>query len=217
MVFRRVTTLLIAVLVLASMMAPAAAIAAPRSSFDYLFNMERVSNDNQMFLNLTVGRFGTERVDLEPLLPRLRNLDDDLPVVLFLAQKSYTPLPEIVALRSRGFSWAVIFDKVEVPVSALFRGIRENPGPPYGKAWGHWSKNPKSLRLSDAEVAGLVHIQIGARFARMSPLELARARGQGRKVATLVAANKGRPWQAGKPEHAAGKGHAKDKSKHAER
>jgi hypothetical protein len=208
---------LIAVLVSALVPAAVPAVAAPRSSYGYLFDMNRVSNDGQMFLNLTVARYGPEREVLEPLLPRLRNLDDDLPIALFLAQKSYTPLPEIIALRARGFSWSVIFTKVDVPVAVLFRGIRENPGPPYGKAWGAWRKNPRSARLSDVEIAGLTQIQIGARWARMSTIELARARGEGKKVAALVAAKKGRPYQAARAEHAGGKGKPRGKPGHAER
>ena len=207
----------IPVLALALCLASGPAAAAPRASFDYLFDMDRVSNDGQMFLNLAVARFGPERAGLEPLLPRFRNLDSDLPVALFLGHKSYTPLPEIVALRARGFSWSVIFNKVDVPVAVLFRGIRENPGPPYGKAWGYWKKNPQSVRLSDAEIAGLAHIQIGSRWARMSPLEMARARGQGKKVSTMVAAKKGRPYQEARAEKAGGKGQAKGKPRHAQR
>lgn len=217
MVTKKPAAVLLSALVLAAALASGTASAARRASHDYLFDMNRVSNDGQMFLNLTVARYGPERAVLEPLLPRLRNLDEDLPVVLFLGHKSYTPLPEIVALRARGFSWSVIFGKVEVPVAVLFRGIKEDPGPPYGKAWGYWKKNPKSVRLSDTEISGLAIVQIGARWARMSPLELARARGQGKKVAVLVAAKKGRPYQAARAEQGQGRGQGKDKgARHAD-
>jgi hypothetical protein len=213
MVTRKPVAVLPAALILALAAASGTAVAAPRASFHYLFDIDRVSNDSQLFLNLTVARYGPERPVLEPLLPRLRNLEDDLPVALFLAHRSYTPLADVVALRARGFSWSVIFTKVEVPVAVLFRGIKEDPGPPYGKAWGYWRKNPKSVRLSDAEIAGLVQVQIGSRWARMSALEMARSRGQGKKVPAMVAARKGRPWQAARAEHAGGPGKGRPKGK----
>ncbi|MBI1951900.1 MAG: hypothetical protein HYS34_11135, partial [Acidobacteria bacterium] len=61
--------------------------------------------------------------------------------------------------------------------------------------------------------AGLVQVQIGARAARMRPYDLARARGQGRSIAVVVAEKKGRPYHAAKgtkgahPEKGKPKGH----------
>jgi hypothetical protein len=62
-----------------------------------------------------------------------------------------------------------------------------------------------------------VQIQVGSRWARMSPYEMAKARGQGKKVAVLVNDKKGRPWKANKPQQAAHenkgkKGQSKSKS-----
>ena len=61
------------------------------ASFDFLFNVNKVSDDRQFFLNLTVGDSGVDRRVLEPALPRLRNVEVDLPVVLFLARESRRP------------------------------------------------------------------------------------------------------------------------------
>ena len=167
-------------------------------SFDFLFSIDRVSNDNQYFLNVAVSNYGYDRVVLEPVLPRLRYVEADLPVVLFLADECGRPPEYIVDLRDRGLSWSVIFARVGVPYETLFYGINRDPGPPYGNAWGHWRKHPRRARLSDRDIAGLVQVQIGARAARMRPYELARARGQGRPVAYVVAERQGRPYHAGK-------------------
>jgi hypothetical protein len=187
---------------LALLFCAAAATPVSAASFDFLFSMDQVTNDNQLFLNLTVGKYGYDRVEIGPILPRLRSVESDLPVVLFLARKSATSPDEIVALRARGFSWSVIFGKLRVAPKTLFVGIDQDPGPPYGKAWGYWKKNPASLRLTDADIVGLVQIQIGSRWAKLTPYELARAHGQGKRVAGLVATKKGRPWQD-RPQHAA--------------
>jgi hypothetical protein len=63
--------------------APVPALAG--GSFDFLFSMDRVSNDNQYFLNVAVSNYGYDRVVLEPVVPHLRYVEADLPVVLFLA------------------------------------------------------------------------------------------------------------------------------------
>jgi len=186
------------------------------ASFDFLFNMDRVSNDNQYFLNVAVSNYGYDRVVLEPVLPRLRYVEADLPVVLFLADECGRPPGYIVDLRARGLSWAVIFNRVDVPYDRLFVGIRNDPGPPYGNAWGHWKRNRRGVSLSDSDISGLVQVQIGARAARMRPYEMARARGRGRPVAFVVAEERGRPYHGGRrgnDEHE-GRGRNKDHGPH---
>ncbi len=175
------------------------------ASFDFLFSANSVTNDSQLFLNLTVGDYGYPRKVIEPVLPRLVNVEEDLPVVLFLAHASGRPVDFIVQLRSQRLSWSVIFTCVDVPYDVLFVGIDRDPGPPYGKAWGHWKKNPKKLRLSDDEIAGLAAVQTGHRIAGLSTFDIARARGEGKSVAIVVADKKGRPHSPGssKKDHAA--------------
>ena len=174
---------------------PATVSATAGTSFDFLFNVNRVSNDNQYFLNLAVTNYRYDRRVLEPIVPRLRYVEADLPVVLFLADHSGRPPSVIVDLRVQGYGWSAIFTRLHVSPDVLFAGIPGDPGPPYGKAWGHWKRNPRAVRLSDTDIIGLVQVQIGSRFAGVAPLEMARARGQGRKVATLVAEKKGRPYK----------------------
>lgn len=86
-------------------------------------------------------------------------------------------------------------------------GIDRDPGPPYGNAWGHWRKDPRRVRLSDSDIAGLVQVQIGARAARMGAFDLARARGRGRSVAAVVAEKRGRPYHAGRKPKGHGRHH----------
>ena len=186
------------------------------TSFEFLFNMDRVSNDRQMFLNVAVSNYGYDRVELEPVLPRLQYVDADLPVVLFLAHECGRPPGYIVDLRARGLSWSVVFDRVGVRPDVLFYGIDRDPGPPYGHAWGYWRNNPRHVRLSDADVSGLVQVQIGARSARIAPYEVARARGRGTPVEVMVAEKRGRPYHDhdrggnGHDEHGHGHEHGHD-------
>lgn len=174
---------------------PATGSAMAGTSFDFLFNVNHVSDDNQYFLNLAVANYRYDRRVLEPIVPRLRYVEADLPVVLFLAEHSGRPPSVIVDLRAQGYGWSAIFTRLHVAPDVLFAGIPSDPGPPYGKAWGHWKKSRRGVRLSDTDIIGLVQIQIGSRFAGVAPIEMARARGQGRRVATLVAEKKGRPYK----------------------
>lgn len=206
----------IAAIVLALALCAVPVPARAGASFDFLFSMDRVSDDKQFFLNVAVSNYGYDRVVLEPVLPRLRYVEADLPVVLFLAHECGRPPGYIVDLRARGLSWSVIFTRVGVPSDVLFAGIDRDPGPPYGNAWGHWRKGPRTVRLSDGDIGGLVQVQIGARAARMAPFELARARGQGRPIAVVVAEKRGRPYHAAKrPKEAhPGKGNPKGHKPH---
>jgi hypothetical protein len=201
----------LAMTLLAGLLMTATGVPAQAGSFDYLFSVGHVSDDNQYFLNFTVSNSGYSRAVLEPVLPRLRYVEADLPVVLFLARHSGRPVEFIVDLRSGGLSWSVVMGRLNLAPSILFVGIDRDPGPPYGKAWGYWRKNPKGVRFSDTDVVGLVQVQTAARHAGLSAFELARGRGQGRTVSAAVADKKGRPWK-GKPAHA-GAGPAQGKPK----
>ena len=165
------------------------------TSFDFLFNVRSVSNDDQYFLNLAVSHYGYDRLSLEPIVPRLRDVETDLPVVLFLADQSGRPPAAAVDLRARGLSWAVIFTRLDLAPDVLFVGMSQDPGPPYGRAWGHWKRNRRNVRLSDSDITGLVQIQIGSRCSGLAPDEMARARGRGRAVSDLVADSQGRPYR----------------------
>ena len=189
--------LAIGALGMAAMLVAGAAPAAAGTSFEFLFSTNRVSNDHQLFLNLAVSNSGYDRAVLEPVLPRIQYVEVDLPVVLFVARQCGQPVDVIVDLRARGNSWSVIFTQLHVAPDVLFVGIERDPGPPYGKAWGHWKQNRSKVQLSDDDVRGLVQVQMGSRWAGASPYELARARSQGKSVVTYVADKHGRPFQGG--------------------
>jgi hypothetical protein len=179
------------------------------TSFDFLFSMDRVTNDRQLFLNLAVSDSGYSRATLEPVLPRIRYVDEDLPVVLFLAQRCHQPVEAIVDLRAQGLSWSVVFTQVGVPLDTLFVGIDQDPGPPYGKAWGYWRQRRSASVIADADVRGLVQVQLGSRWVGTSPYELARAQGHGRPVVVAVAEKHGHSYGKGN-SGAHGNGHHRD-------
>jgi hypothetical protein len=195
------------------------------SSFDFLFHADSARTDTQFFLNLTVGDYGFRREELEPLLPRIREVEIELPVVLYLARESRRPVAEIIDLRSSGLDWSSVFTRVGCAQERLFAGIDRDPGPPYGKAWGYRRKHGGPAQLADDDVRGLVQIQIGQRFSGLSPYELAQARGRGLSVERLVADRKGRRGRGSDDDdeddqgrgRGKGKGHKKEKDKDRDR
>jgi hypothetical protein len=207
--------LAIGALGLAAWLVAGAAPAAAGTSFDFLFSTDRVTNDHQLFLNLAVSNSGYDRAVLEPVLPRIQYVEVDLPVVLFVAQHCGQPVQAVVDLRAQGLSWSVIFTQLHIAPDVLFVGIDRDPGPPYGKAWGHWKQSPSAVQLSDDDVRGLVQVQMGSRWAGASPYELARVRSQGKSVVTFVADKHGRPFQGGgqgkAKDHGKQNGHGRDK------
>ncbi|HZM68999.1 MAG TPA: hypothetical protein VFB95_01365 [Candidatus Cryosericum sp.] len=199
----------------------AASPAGAATSFDFLFSMDRVHNDNQYFLNLAVSNFGYQRPALEPLLPRVPYVEADLPVLFFLQHASGWPLPNLVDLRAQRASWSVIFTRVGVPLDVLFVGIPDDPGPPYGNAWGYWKKNPRGARLRDRDVCDLVQVQLASRWIGAPAYEVVRGYPRGVTAPVFVADKKGRPYHAQQGKHGEGKqggghgpkkGHGKPKS-----
>lgn len=182
--------------------------------FEFLFSTSHVSNDNQYFLNLAVSNSGYSRVALEPVLPRLAYVERDLPVVLFLARESGRSVDFIVGLRAGGMAWAAVFDRCRVAPDVLFVGIPRDPGPPYGKAWGYWKNQAGESKLSDDDIAGLVHVQLASRWASTGAWDLAHDQGSRKRVIKYTAQKKGRPYkqagatQGGKQQKSKGKGSA---------
>jgi hypothetical protein len=211
---RRVRSSFAGILFSCSIVLVASSRPAAAGSFDFLFSLDHVHDDTQYFLNLAVSHSGAPRQVLEPLLPRVRYLEPDLPVLLYLQHASGWSLPQLVDLRARGASWSVIFTHVGVPQAVLFDGIPDDPGPPYGNAWGYWRKNPRGARLRDSDVCDLVRIQMASGWEGARPFDLARGYAHGVTAPNYVAEKHGRPYrgagaapqQAGTPGKSGGHG-----------
>jgi len=161
--------------------------------FDVAVGMN-VNEDTRIFLNVTNQVW-------QPAVPgtfiqECRYPGDDFPVVSFLAYHSHRQPSFILHLRSEGYPWYEIFYRLNVDPSVLFVGIDRDPGPPYGKAWGHWKRNHRAgmharLRFSDRDVVGLVKVQTVSRHFGASPFDVIRAHHEGRR-AEVYAANRWR-------------------------
>ena len=69
--------------------------------YAFLFDRNEVKNDQQRFLYTVVEDSGIQKDELQPLLPKLRPLEKQLPVALYIAKESGKPA-EIAAKMVEG-------------------------------------------------------------------------------------------------------------------
>jgi hypothetical protein len=163
--------------------------AYPSSSVDVAVGV-RVNENTRIFLNVTNQ---TWRPPIAPaIVQRCAVPEDDFPVVAFLAFHSHVSPSYILRLREDGYGWGDIFYRLHVSPGVLFVGIDQDPGPPYGRAWGNWRGNRRygaypRYRLSDRDVVALVKIQTAARHFGVTPYEVIVAQHGGRGVEDYTA------------------------------
>jgi len=99
--------------------------------------------------------------------------EEELPVVLFIAQHARVMPATIVDMRMRGLSWWDISvryglgaDVYYVPVAVV------HSGPPYGRAYGHYKKPKKqwnTIVLTDGDIVNLVELRFMSEHYHVAP------------------------------------------------
>ena len=120
----------------------------------------------------------------EVILIRERRIrDDDLPVVLFIAQRARVTPATIVDLRLGGLSWWDISVRYGIGPEVYYVPVTVAPGPPYGRAYGHYKK-PRTqwntIVLSDDDVVNLVHVRFLSDYYHVPPERVIEVRGRQR-------------------------------------
>ena len=126
--------------------------------------------------------------------------DDDLPVVFFLAKHASVTPSVIVKLRLSGKSWMQIAMHFGLTAEVFYVKFDRDPGPPYGKAWGHFRKHKKArwgeIRLPDADIVNIVNLKFVSEKYGYSPAEVVKMRARGDRFAAIhkqAKAGKGKP------------------------
>lgn len=120
----------------------------------------------------------------EVIILRERRIpDDEIPVALFIAQRAAVRPATIVDLRLRGNSWWDISVHFGLEPDVYYVPVAVTPGPPYGKAYGHYKK-PRNrwntIVLSDADIVNLVQLRFLSDHYHVPPeriIELRRDQG----------------------------------------
>jgi hypothetical protein len=156
---------LLAALVLVGLWAPALAGA------DVDFGLRvRFDDDVDVFLSVAARCYGQDRTTVQAAATRFR-LAEDVALALLISSESRRPLEDIVDLRARGLSWWDISVRYRVPADVYFADLPPQPGPPFGRAWGHWKKHRNAARrmqVSDEELRDLVAVQLVHRYYDLS-------------------------------------------------
>jgi hypothetical protein len=146
----------------------------------------RVGDDTDLFVNISSRYFKQDSRVVADLGVRYGN-PDDLAVALFLSNRTGKHPDSIWRLRQGGLSWYEIGLRYRVPVDAWFITTERRPGPPYGKAYGHWKNGKNSnYRLTDADARNLVAVRMIHEYYGVSVDVAMDRRATGRSVKALV-------------------------------
>jgi len=127
--------------------------------------------------------------------------EPDVVVALHLARLSAVDLDLVVGWRRQGLSWHDITRRCNLDTRAYYVQLPEDPGPPYGRAWGYWRKHPhQALLLSDEEIRSFAALRAMSDYTGRPAGEILQRRREGwspGKIAT--SAGKGKPVKASPP------------------
>jgi hypothetical protein len=154
--------------------------------YAFLFDRTEVKNDQQRFLYTLVEDSGVKREELQPLLPKLRPLEKQLPVALFIARESGKPLAEIVELRKTEHFWLDVLNKTGVKPAVLFEGVQGKFPEPYKAAWIEYRMKFRP-EFTDEQVRELVLLQIAHRVSAQPLEDIAKGVAKGKTPEMILA------------------------------
>jgi hypothetical protein len=177
-------------------------------------------DDASLFVSISARYFDREVRDVQDWQRRCYPNPDDLAVALFLSSNGDRDPDFMFGLRKQGLGWFEIANRCHVPVGVFFLSPARDPGPPYGKAYGHWRKYRRDhrhvMKLSDNDIRHLVGARLIHEYYGV-PLETAmKSRAAGRNVQSVMvreyrARHGGRERARADGDSGQGKGHDAEK------
>jgi len=144
----------------------ALAVVAPASAgVDVDFGVAaRIDDRTDLYFSISSRYFGRDQDTVTTWGARYHD-PDDLAVVLFISKHSGKSLDELYALRQqRGLTWWEISVRYGVTPEIWFVPVQRDPGPPYGKAYGHWKNHKRDRKanvvLTDADLRNLIAVRM---------------------------------------------------------
>lgn len=159
--------------------APAAPMALSFSA-DFLWNPDP-DNETQVYLHVANTAFNQPRSEVEKIFPKIDNPESDFAIFLFMASEGHCSLTRVFTLRSKGMSWIQVMAKLGIPKERVFVESSRDPGPPYGRPYGHWkNRQSEDLLVRDDDVAYWVNVRTMSTFFGTSPSTVQDWRDSGR-------------------------------------
>ena len=160
--------LLLLALFVGVMMLPAKA----NTPYRFLDDRELAGNDQQRMLNTVVGHYGLSRGRLEPVVKKLGRMEQDLPVLLFIADESGKPIETVLEMRrGKDGAWIEVMRKAGVKLNVLFEGVQGSFPEPYKASWTEWRMKYRP-ELADEQIRELVFLQLAHRVSGKPVKEL---------------------------------------------
>ena len=140
--------------------------------------------------------------DKEVTVVRERNIpDEELPVVFFLAARTGVTPEAIIKLRLSGKSWMDITFGYGLNAEIFYVPVAVDPGPPYGKAYGHFKNRERSqwgkINLPDTDVINLVNLKFMSDYYKCPADDVIKLRQQGKNFVDINSQVKKNKKQAG--------------------
>jgi len=109
---------------------------------------------------------------------------DELAVVGLIAVRAGVSVDAVIGLRHDGLSYLDISLRYGPGPEIFYVPFDRDPGPPYGKAWGHFRKTPRerwrTIRLTDREIVDLANVRLAADAWGVSPRRVVELHDAGR-------------------------------------
>jgi hypothetical protein len=170
--------------------------------------------------HLAIGEF--YRVPEQQMtIVRERNIpDEEMPVVFFLAGRADVKPETIIKMRLGGNTWMAISAHYGLTAEAYYVPVTVDPGPPYGKAYGHFKNRDrnkwKTISLSDDDIINLVNLKFISDYYQCPADDVIKQRSNGKNFVDINAGFKTRQQQKkeqSKKQAAQEKGKGKGKGK----
>jgi len=175
-----------------------------------------IDEDGLKGFYLTIGdHYQVEEEEI--VVIRKRNIpDEEMPVVFFLAKRAGVSPAVIVKLRLGGKSWMEITADFGLTAEIFYVPVTVDPGPPYGKAYGHFRNRERAewgqIWLTDGDIVNFVNLRFISEHYDYSTDEIIRMREKGADFVFINGEVKKNKGQA-KKEAAKFAADEKDKSK----
>ncbi len=178
-------------------------------------------DDVQVYLHASNVSYPAPRAHVQEVFSQMTAPDQDYPVLAFIAHRVGVDIRMVWSYRQSRHSWSEVMAHFGVKPNALFvHELPRDPGPPYGKAWGHWRKRGNKMKtrhLSDDDVRFWVGIRTVSDYSGMSPTATWERHEDGERYQHVAgvhyraskAGQNARNDAGKKSSH--GKGHGKDK------
>jgi len=115
--------------------------------------------------------------------------DEELPVVFYLANRAGVTPEAIIKLRLAEKSWMDITLSFGLNAEIFYVPVTVDPGPPYGKAYGHYKNRERhewgQINLPDADVVNMVNLKFMSDYYKCPADDIIKLRQQGKNFVDI--------------------------------